>query len=90
MAKRYNAKDQAKMVSDKLSEMNAKGTLQVGSFTPLHPGGAVEAIREMSKDASLTKAQSQSQIEQGKEALKRSSEQSKAMSEEQNDRRKRG
>lgn len=88
--KRYSAADQAKRVADKLGNLDAKGVVQVGTFTPVHPGGAAEAIKIMEQNQSAIKDQSQEQIGQGKEAMKQRAKESKMQMEQVKEKRKKG
>jgi len=78
------------MVQDKLQNMHARGDIQLGTFTSVHPGGAVEAVKVMEQDRSATRDQSQQQLAQGKEELKERAKESAAHAEQVRDERKKG
>jgi hypothetical protein len=90
MAKRYSKTDQSKMVNDRLQEMHAKGVIDYGTFTPLHPGGAVEAIKVMEQDAHSTRDQSQEQRGLSSEKARQAARDSQASAEQIRDQRKKG
>lgn len=87
---RMSESDKARKQQDALREMHDKGVIQLGTFTPVHPGGAEEAIRIMQQNQGSVRDQSQEEIGRGREQMTKRAEESKAHAEELKDRRKKG
>lgn len=67
-AKKYSAEDQKKLVTDKLADLRAKG-IDVRQVRSLIPGGAVEAVKQIQKDISYSRDQSQIQTESNRRKM---------------------
>jgi hypothetical protein len=63
--RKYSQQDQEKRVQDTCADLRAKG-VDVRNLVPLHPGGVVEALREVTRDVSATRDQSQQQVEESR------------------------
>lgn len=70
--KRYNQDDQQKKIRDDLADMRAKG-VDAHEMHSLHPGGAMEALKEMKDNIGAVRDQNQQQREEGARRLQEAS-----------------
>jgi hypothetical protein len=67
--KRYSPADLQKMARDKAADLRAKGA-DVREITPVHPGGMQHVLKELTRDISHIRDQSQAQTEHNRETMK--------------------
>lgn len=89
-SRKYKPKDQEKFVTDQMAELRERKIADAQTIVPLHPEGAVGALREMMKDPGFTRDQSQAWIEHGKEGLKQRALDNKEYNERREEEIKRG
>jgi hypothetical protein len=67
--KRYSAKDQEKMVKDKMQEVTARRIADAQTIYSVHPQGKVAALDYMLKNPTAVRDQSQEQIQSHRETI---------------------